>query len=125
MKSLFNRPLKYFLPGKIFIAVAVISFFYACSKKAETVIPVDCSTPKSFATDVKPIVQSSCSMDSDCHGSGSTSGPGPLLTYSQISNESAAVRSAVESGAMPKGGSLTASEKNTVLCWINNGAANN
>ena len=64
-------------------------------------------------------------MDSDCHGTGSHSGPGELLTWPEIFNARLAMRSSIVSGAMPKEGSLTAAEKNTILCWIDNGAANN
>jgi hypothetical protein len=86
---------------------------------------VDCSVEKSFNSDIKPITQNSCSMDSDCHGSGSTSGPGELLTYSEIFNAHAAIRSAVASEVMPKDATLSASDKNAILCWIDNGATNN
>jgi hypothetical protein len=97
---------------KIFVIVAVLCFLYACKKSVDAADSIDCSgAPKSFAADVAPIIQASCGTDSDCHGSGSTSGPGELLNYSQIFNARSAIRSAVLSRVMPKGGMLTASEK--------------
>jgi len=108
------------------IIIAVLGFLCACKKSTDTSTPIDCSGPaKTFSVDVKPIMQVSCAFDSDCHGSGSNSGPGTLLNYSEIFNARSSIRSAVLSGDMPKGGSLTASEKNAIICWIDNGATNN
>ena len=123
---------------KIFvIAIAGISILIACSKSSSDTTPpaggggagggtLDCSTntTKAFAADVSPIIQTKCATDGACHGSGSTNGPGPLLNYTAISNAAAQIRSAVASGAMPKTGSLTTAQKNSILCWVDNGAKN-
>ena len=87
---------------------------------------VDCTgVSKSFSADVASIIQTNCATNSGCHGSGSTNGPGPLTTYDQIFSARVAIRSAVASGTMPLGGSLSATQKNTILCWIDNGASAN
>lgn len=78
----------------------------------------------SFATDVNPIFQSVCAQSS-CHNSGSVNGPGALTTYAQISASKSLIRGAILSGAMPKTGTLTAAQKNSIICWIDAGAANN
>ncbi|MBS1599885.1 MAG: hypothetical protein JST75_16785 [Bacteroidetes bacterium] len=84
---------------------------------------IDCTNvAKTFSADVNLIIQTSCATNSGCHGNGSTNGPGPLLTYNQIFNARIAIRSAVTSGAMPLGSSLSTIQKNTVACWIDNGA---
>jgi hypothetical protein len=75
-----------------------------------------------FGADVNPIIQSTCATDASCHGSGSGNGPGPLLTYTQIFNARNNIKTAVASGTMPKNGSLTVSQKNSILCWIEAGA---
>jgi len=86
---------------------------------------VDCSgAAKSFATDVNPIIQGTCT-NAGCHGTGSNNGPGPLLSFQQIFNARVAIRTAVANGSMPQNSSLSASQKNAILCWIDNGAANN
>ena len=86
---------------------------------------VDCSgAAKSFAADVNPIIQASCTL-AGCHNAGSINGPGPLLTYQQIFNARISIRSAVASGLMPQNSALSASQKNNILCWIDNGAVNN
>ena len=121
--SMINSPkfrlLKFSLP--VFTLLFVI---HACSKKPE--FTADCSGPaKSFVTDVSPLFQTSCAINSGCHATGSGNGPGPLLTYSQIFNARADIRSAVASGHMPLNSTLTATQKNAILCWIDNGAPNN
>jgi hypothetical protein len=113
------------LGGGTFLMIVISSFTAGCASDDED-SSVDCSgTSISFASDVYPIVQSSCTTDSDCHGSGSNEGPGELLTYDQIYVNRTDIRTAVSSGEMPKEGSLTTEEKNTILCWIENGASNN
>ena len=108
------------------IVVTSICLLQACKKSGESTNSVGCGgTTKSYAVNVKPIVQTSCAFDSDCHGTGSTSGPGSLLTYAQIFNARSIIRSAVISGDMPKGASLSTAEKNAIACWIDNGAPNN
>jgi len=113
------RVLKFSFP-----LVALLIFIDACSKKPE--FAPDCSGPaKSFATDVSPVFQTSCAINSSCHATGSGNGPGTLLNYSQILNARADIRAAVASGHMPLNATLTASQKNAILCWIDNGAPNN
>ena len=112
---------KMMIPG-ICIAIIVI----ACSKSNEVVTTVDCSgEAKSFATDVRPVIQSSCTSSSGCHASGSTNGPGPLVTYQQVFNARLAIRAAVANGSMPQNSSLSAAQKNSIICWIDNGAISN
>jgi hypothetical protein len=78
-----------------------------------------------FAADVKQIIQSTCATDATCHGTGSVNGPGPLVTYAQISGAASLIKPAVASGTMPKTATLTTAQKNSIICWINSGALNN
>jgi hypothetical protein len=99
---------------------------FACSKNSnKTVANIDCTTAKSFASDVTPVIQSSCSYSSGCHANGSINGPGPLTSYQQVFNNRAAIRSAVVNGTMPQQGSLSSSALSAIVCWIDAGAANN
>jgi len=110
----------------MFIMVASIIMICSCKKSINTDNSVHCGTAAmSFAADANPVIQASCAFDSDCHGSGSTSGPGSLLNYAQIFNARSDIRSAILSGSMPKNSSLTTSQKTAIICWIDNGAANN
>ncbi len=110
--------------------VVVVFLLVACTKRHEdtlgTVSPGNGSGPaKSFAVDVDPIIQSSCAASSGCHGSGSSAGPGSLLTYTQVFNARSSIRSAVTSGSMPLNGGLSVTQKNSIIFWIDSGAPNN
>jgi hypothetical protein len=86
----------------------------ACQKSTSTYIP-DCSGPeKSFSNDVYPIFQNSCF---GCHSN--------FGSYSQIAADKSSIRSMVAEGIMPQQGSLSDTQKNDMLCWIDNGAPNN
>jgi hypothetical protein len=87
---------------------------------------VDCSTVtnKAFAADVSPIIQASCGI-AGCHDALSSNGPGALTNHTQISVSASSIRSAVSSGRMPKNSSLSSAQKNSIICWIDNGALNN
>ncbi len=117
----------------IITAIAVL-FLHACSKDGSGNSnsgggggSLDCSTVtnKAFAADVNPIIQSTCATNSSCHGSGSVNGPGALTSYTAIFNARTGIRSSVASGSMPKNSTLSTSQKNSILCWIDSGAPNN
>lgn len=110
------------------LAILTLSVFISvsCSKDNDDGgSSLDCSTvAKTFTADVNPTIQTTCNV-SGCHATGSTNGPGPLTNYSQVFNARNTIRSAVASGRMPQGSSLSASQKNSILCWIDSGAPNN
>ena len=87
---------------------------------------VNCTgVASSFAADVSQIIQTKCATDATCHGAGSANGPGPLLTWAQISGNAGTIKIAVANGTMPKTGTLTTAQKNSIICWVNGGALNN
>lgn len=87
---------------------------------------VNCTgVASAFAANVNPIIQSSCATDATCHGAGSANGPGPLLTYNQIFAARVNIKTAVGNGTMPKTGTLTTLQKNSIICWVDAGAPNN
>jgi len=100
---------------------------FSCSKDGGTNNnTTDCSgAAKSFATDVLPAVQTYCSMNSSCHGTGSVQGPGALTTYSQIYANRQNITLSVSTGRMPQGMAIPNAQYNAILCWISQGAANN
>jgi hypothetical protein len=112
------------------VIVSVIGYMAGCTKSStdnsSATTTIDCSGPaKTYSVDVRPIIQASCATDIGCHGAGSNNGPGELTSYARVFNSRSDIRSAVISGIMPKNGSLTASEKNSIICWIDNGAPEN
>lgn len=84
---------------------------------------VECSGTGVTFAEANSVIQTSCATNSGCHGSGSNNGPGELLTYSQIYSARTSIRSAVANGSMPRNSTLSSDEKNTIICWIENGAA--
>ena len=122
---------------KIIATLAVLVIITSCSKSGGSTDnggggsgggggTVNCAgVASSFSTNVNPIIQSTCATDASCHGAGSANGPGPLLTYTQISNARIAIKTAVGNGTMPKTGSLTTAQKNSIICWVDGGGLNN
>jgi hypothetical protein len=88
---------------------------------------LDCATvaDKAWAANISPIIQSKCATNSNCHASGSVNGPGELTSYTAVFNARSAIRSAVASGVMPKEGSITTAQKNSILCWVDSGGPEN
>jgi hypothetical protein len=113
--------MKYILTLLVFSSIIIIS----CGKDNENPVSDCATTAKSFSADVNPIIQSSCATNAGCHGTGSINGPGPLLTYNHVFNARSSIRSAISNGSMPKNGSLSASQKASIICWIDNGGSNN
>jgi len=103
-----------------------ILLIYGCYNDKEELLygNTTCDENTSFAVNVNPIIQTNCAI-SGCHAAGSTNGPGALTTYSQIKNVAVQIKSAVVSRFMPMNGSLTASQIQTISCWVDAGAPNN
>lgn len=80
-------------------------------------------TPK-FAADVQPIINSLCATNSSCHASGSTNSGGAFTNYTQISGRKSNIRTAILSGIMPQSGTISQSQINSIICWIDNGGLN-
>ena len=121
----------------ILVVVAAFVFIAACSKSGGGDPnpgggggggggTVNCTgVASAYAANVSPIIQASCATDATCHGAGSANGPGPLLTYNQIFNARLNIKTSVANGTMPKTGSLTTAQKNSIICWVDAGGPNN
>ena len=110
------------------IVVALISALliaFSCTKDSGTSGNATCTSTKSFTTDALPAIQTYCSTNSSCHGTGSSAGPGALTTYTQIYNNRTAISQSISTGSMPKGSALPTAAYNNILCWISQGASNN
>jgi hypothetical protein len=119
----------------LLVSITIISsvvIFVSCSKSStgdddnDPGQPtIDCNgVPKSFSTDVNPIIQTFCNQ-SNCHNAGSLNGPGPLTNYGQVFDARAQIRPQIIAGLMPQNTTLTTAQKNTIVCWIDSGAPNN
>ena len=120
---------KQLMKKNLLIVAFCFAVFTGCSKSDDgtntpTTNNTNCTGTKSFSSDVSPIFQSVCS-NAGCHNTGSTNGPGPLTNYQQIFNARTSIHSAVSSGTMPKNTTLSSTQKDAIICWINSGAPNN
>ncbi|MGZ8553330.1 MAG: hypothetical protein ACXWV8_07990 [Chitinophagaceae bacterium] len=108
------------------LLIRILSFLLlSCSKsKPEKDSPACNEIAKTFTTNVNPIIQTYCNQPS-CHTSGSVNGPGPLTNYTQVFNARSVIRNAIQSGLMPQNATLTTAQRNTIICWIDNGAPDN
>jgi hypothetical protein len=122
---------------KITLLTALITLciviFTACSKSGTTKdggsgggITFSCVgiTPK-FSADVQPILNTVCSINSNCHASGSTNFGGVLTTHAEVSAKKADIRAQILAGTMPQTGTISQAQINAFICWIDSGAPNN
>lgn len=95
--------------------------------KEELLYPggTNCNGSANRFSDVNPIVQTKCAFSSGCHGAGSTNSGGVFMTHAQMQAKAAQIKIQVQTGLMPQTGSLTAAEKQSIICWVNAGAPNN
>jgi len=121
---------------KITIAALIIlvtAFATGCSKEQGDIPgtpgqpnPSNCDQVNAkFAADISPIIQTKCATSNGCHGSGSFSGPGELISFNQIKNAANSIKTAVNNGRMPLNNTLTALQLQQINCWVNSGAPNN
>ncbi len=81
------------------------------------------TTSVSYSTQVAPILSATCSSVS-CHGTPSLTKP-DLTGHSAASTVAVEIKSELQAGTMPKTGSISASDKALIICWIDEGAPNN
>lgn len=82
-------------------------------------------TGTSLEDDIMPIIETKCAIN-DCHNGGQE----PNLSNPQnVRTHSAKIKTLTQSGEMPKsgsaGGSLSASQKALIACWVDDGAKDN
>jgi hypothetical protein len=116
------------------LIILCIIIFTACSKNSTTQnggsggggISFSCVgiTPK-FSTDVQPILNTVCSINSNCHASGSVNFGGPLTTHAEVNAKKASIRAQILAGTMPQSGTISQAQINAFICWIDSGAPNN
>jgi hypothetical protein len=111
----------------LFTLLALICLGSCYYDKEELLYPgtSSCQLNAKFSANVNPIIQSKCAISPDCHATGSTNTAGPLTNYTEISALAPVIKGQVVSGLMPKTGSLTSNEVQTIVCWVDAGAPNN
>lgn len=105
-----------FLLAVIAIGSISVFMFVSCKKNnssSSSNYTPTCNGTPSFSITVKPLVNSSCGV---CHN---------YSTYSQIRGSANSIRSSIANGSMPKGSTLSDTQKNNIMCWIDANSPNN
>lgn len=120
--------------SKIFmisVTIILLTLSYACQDDESDEGPEaqDCSTTRSYMSDVVPIINKSCAIE-NCHVDGFINGDYTGYEQLKAQHDRGVLKTRIESGSMPPTNSsgpktLTDSEKNTILCWIEDGAPEN
>ncbi len=112
------------LLNKITRLLLLASFFViynSCSKSSNGSTSGTCDPNVSFSTQVLPLLNQKCNI-SGCHNNVSAVS---YSTYTAAQSAASLIKSSVVSGSMPRNGSLTATQKSIITCWVDNGAKNN
>jgi hypothetical protein len=113
----------------LFFVAIIVVIILSCGKK-DTTTPttgtVNCSgVSAKYSTDASPVIASKCATSPGCHAVGATNTGGVLTNYTQISAKKSNIRASVINGSMPQGSTLTAAEKQAIVCWVDAGGLNN
>lgn len=112
------------LTSLVAIAIASTGCYY---DKEELLYPggTNCVGSANKFSNVNPIIQSKCAFSSSCHAVGTSNSGGPLTSYDLIKAKASQIKLQVQTGLMPQTGSLTATELQSIVCWVESGAPNN
>jgi len=105
-------------------AITFIMVVVACSKNAATdTAPVvaSCDPNTSFSKTILPLFNSTCNL-SGCHDGPNAAA---LNNFQVVHDNASQIRASISTGRMPKDKTLAITDKNAILCWIDNGAKNN
>jgi hypothetical protein len=106
---------------KIILFIAIAICYISCVKNSADNTTNNCNPNVSYSLEVKPIIAKSCNM-AGCHDGVTITS---LADYTTMHDGATQIKTSIVAGRMPKTGSLTATEKATIVCWVDNGAKNN
>ena len=117
------------------LIIISIATFTACSKSSTsaggsgtggTKVTFSCTgiAPK-FSTDVTPILNTVCGINSSCHASGSVNSGGPFTNYAEVNARKSNIRAQILAGTMPQSSTISQAQIDAFICWIDAGAVNN
>ncbi len=129
-------PYQFKLPGGLFSDVTTYSNLkngsYAVIVKDanECQVTVSLTVPRgstgiSYQTEIKPILEASCTRFSGCHGSGT--GPRDWTNFANVKREAALIKTRTGNRSMPinPGPALTQQQIDAIACWVDDGANEN
>lgn len=109
------------------LTTSLLLVIFSCSKggDGDDTPAISCAgVTKTFSADVNPIIQTYCNQ-AGCHDVASVNGPGPLTNYNQVFSAKDLIKTQIAAGLMPQNATLSAAQKQSIICWINSGAPNN
>jgi len=111
---------------KLLLTPAVFSIMlaFSCGGNDDALADVACDGETSLSADVMPLIESNCAV-SGCHLASQSPA---LSSTSGVLNNSSRIRSEVAAKTMPPAGSgqsLTDLERETIICWVQQGALDN
>ncbi|HFS67944.1 MAG TPA: cytochrome c [Flavobacteriia bacterium] len=104
----------------ILILLAILSFI-SCENNVEeeTITTNECNPEISFSEVIKPIIDNNCVQ---CHHGNRFP---DLRMYPSINENKIIIKDEIQSRRMPIGNSLSQTDIDAVICWIESGALNN
>lgn len=111
----------------VLLAALALSTAGCYNDKEELLYPggTNCQGAANKFGNVNPIIQTKCAFSPACHGAGSTNVGGALTSYELIKAKASQIKLQVQTGLMPQTGSLTPTELQSIVCWVESGAPNN
>ena len=103
----------------LIISILLITLFLSCKNNVEEVY--DCAEVISYTQTIRPIIDNNCM---ECHNGEDNSIPN-WTTYQEIKSYASKIQELTFERIMPKEGSLTSNEIETIYCWVEQGALNN
>lgn len=109
--------------NKLIFSLAFSIILNACSKSSSnnSAASTTCNPNTSFSATILPLFNTSCNTNG-CHDGNNAAA---LNVYQVIHDNATQIRASVSTGRMPKDKPLSATDKNAILCWIDNGSKNN
>jgi len=110
----------------VFLVFGIL-FVFSCTYNSEEelgiIIPGDITIEEQvigFQATVRPIIDENCAIK-DCHAAGATDQPDFSVDL-VVEAYSSSIKEEVLSGRMPREGTLTFQEKDSLISWVNQGA---
>ncbi len=107
---------------KIMIMVfSIIAIGYGCSKESANNTTASCDPNISYGKTIKQMFSTDCNT-SGCHDDITITS---LANYQTLHDGATQIKNSILSGRMPKNQTLSAIDKNAIICWIDSGYKNN
>lgn len=107
---------------KLFITIlSILALGCGCSKSSTDNSVSTCDQNISYNKKIKHLFSTNCNT-SGCHDDVVITS---LSNYQTVHDGAVQIKNSILSGRMPKNKTLSAIDKNAIICWIDNGAKNN